>query len=310
MPLVRIRTLGGLTLSSLGALTVTTLVACLDNYRVVASRDDSKVAEDATSFFDANGGATIEDAGGTNATDAARNDDGGVNRPPTFCDGIRKPVVDDYLCADFDSSPFAKGWDAPNAETNIDNLGVVGDIFVSKPFALRASTMMSPTEASLKWTSKKSTLVSEASASFQYNLKYVEGHSSSVDGNVELLRVESPGPSITFGIANAKANTPFPQVVGTPPVAYLKYLSADGTEQNLTLSKSLNLTTWNDLKLVWTLGMEGVITLVINGVNAFSVRGYRGSFYSVTFHIGGKATGDVSVMQEHRFDNVQLSVRR
>ncbi len=289
--------------------TAAALVACLDNYRVVGVREDANVDLDAGNFVidKQDSGSGKEDASVVKPPDGG---DGGVTATPSFCDtppGARPMgvAVGDYLCADFESALFSKGWDnAPLPAAG--SLDKTRDVSVSKPFALSA-TGSTPvrTEAILTWTPPVGRpIFTEVGASFQLNSVVAKG-SSPTRSYIELVRLSATLEWVTFGIERQPTVL---QPIPTVPTAYVEFGNSNGETVPFAVQEPLKLNNWNDIKFTWS--ANGTILLLINGNKAVIKQGYGTQSRTLSVRLGAKATGEVTGFETHRFDNVQLGVTR
>jgi hypothetical protein len=277
------------------------LFACLDGYRVAQDEADAASGVDASPAGPGEGGGPTD-----SGADSAPARDAEAGPPGTFCDGVvAPPGVTDFFCADFDAPLLAKGWD-DKTTTNGGTLDKTTAVAVSQPSALVATAFGTGSEGTLTWKKAGAKKFLEATAVLQINPSVLGGVAPPSQGTLELVHITTTNASVTFGVSRGSTS-----IDGNPYVGFYITTAAFGGAaalKNAVVSTALAANTWTDVKLVWA--STGKVDLFYNGISVFSDSGFGSQDTSVSFRVGARARGDLGAMPAHRFDDVQLGVRR
>ncbi len=280
------------------------LLACLEDFKVLppGAADAASQVDSASPPVD--GAAPPVDG----AVDSPTDPDAGPK--PTRCDGVVPPVgvnAGDFLCADFDSPMLGKAWDSV-FRSDGGTIEKTSDVAVSQPNAMTTTARGSFSEGTMLWKKGGPQAFSQATAAFHINPSILGGVVPAADGLLELMRISTSNASVTFGFSRGSND-----FGGAPYYGYFVNVSAFGGAaaiKRFTISTvQLDANVWTAVKLIWEAATGNVVVLYNNN-KIFSETGFSSLDTVVSFRLGAFAAGDVGIMPAHRFDDVELSIRR
>lgn len=290
--------------SAVAGLAAVGLLACFEDFKVLQPETDAAPQVDsATPQVDS---ATPPAEGGLDAAV-----DGEAGPKTTHCDGVAAPVgvnPGDFLCADFDSPMLMKGWDNI---TRTDG-GVIEktmDVAVSPPNALSTTASGSFGQGTLTWKKNGAQKFTGATAVFHINPSVLGGVVPAAQGTLELVHITTSNASVTFGYSRGSND------FGGPPgyIGYFVNVAAFGGAAAIQRFKitavQLDPNVWTEVRLTWE-AASGIVAVAYNNNKIFSQTGFSSLDTSVSFRLGAYGSGDVGIMPLHRFDDVELSIRR
>lgn len=293
----------GLLVSSVVMAAGGTVVACFDDYRVGdVATDAATTGPDSATTSPPDGGSSTNDA----ATDAPpTGNDAEAGPPPTFCDGVIPPAnVVNFLCADFDSLVLGKGWDDVT-RLNGGTIDKNNAVAFSPPSSMVANALGTGSNGSLTWKKVGAQRFVEATALFQINPGILGGVVPPSQGTLDLVHITTTNASVTLGLSRGAT------FEGAAYFGYFMGTAAFGGAAALTNYKiptAIDANVWTEVRITWEAG--GKLNVFFGGQNVLGVAAYASNDTSVTFRVGAVARGNMGAMPVHRFDNVQLGIRR
>ena len=198
-----------------------------------------------------------------------------------------------------------KGWDAIT-RTDGGTAEKTTDVAISNPNALSTNAQGFGAEGALTWRRNGPMTFTEATAIFHINPGVIGGVAPPSSGTLELMAMTTSNASVTFG--HSRGSTEFD---GNPYYGYFMYNAAFGGAAALNrykIATSLVPDSWTEVKVVWE--AAGKFNVFYNGINVLGISGFGSTDTSVSFRLGATASGNAQLMPVHRFDDIELSIRR
>jgi hypothetical protein len=132
----------------------------------------------------------------------------------------------------------------------------------------------------------------------------------SYTGSVKLLEITTSNALVSFNFTRGANLSPPANMMGYS--GYYLTASAFGgaaIKSDYVVGTALQPNTWTDVKLDW-LASTGNMKLTYNGITIVNQTGYGSTDTQVKFTVGSLASGQVSVSESMRFDDVECTVSR
>jgi hypothetical protein len=232
-----------------------------------------------------------------------------AGRPRAYCDGRSAPSgVSDYLCASFDSQQLDEGWSG-RTRTDAGLAEQTSLVARSAPFSFLAATMGDASET-LWWRKTGAQAITGVTAIVHLDPRGDGERVPISEGTLALVRIAAasgvPGaPQAYFGFSAGAL-----EVRKTLFFGYFVTTWSDSTDSASTrlIIPQLPSNVWTEVKIVWETTNQ--LNVFYNDTNVLSMPAPFFESTSATVTIGAETVGQVGVVPAHRFDDIELSIRR